>query len=146
MEKGSKADNTKTVTMPAVEPRKFYRQYIELLQPILKLRKREADVFAELLYHNYLRRDIKNPADRFKLVFDISTRNQISERLGISNAVIQQALGGLRKKNVIRGITLRETFTVEPKYGTFTLSFKFIVDDQLGIVNTEEEVEDGSSK
>ena len=123
----------KTVTMPAVEPRKFYRQYIEILQPILKLRKREADVFAELLYHNYLKRDVKNSEDRFKLVFDISTRNKISEKLNISNAVIQQALGGLRKKNVIKGITLRETFAVEPSNGVFNLNFKFVVQDKAGL-------------
>tara|TARA_B100001939_G_scaffold333596_2_gene333715 strand:- start:60 stop:476 length:417 start_codon:yes stop_codon:yes gene_type:complete len=121
----------KTITMPEVEPRKFYRQYIEILQPILKLRKREADVFAELLYHNYLKRDIKDAEDRFKLVFDISTRNKISDRLNISNAVIQQALGGLRKKNVIKGITLRETFAVEPEDGVFNLHFKFVVKDNL---------------
>ena len=119
--------------MPAVEPRKFYRQYIEILQPILKLRKREADVFAELLYHNYLKRDVKNSEDRFKLVFDISTRNKISEKLNISNAVIQQALGGLRKKNVIKGITLRETFAVEPSNGVFNLNFKFVVQDKAGL-------------
>ena len=121
----------KTVTMPAVAPRKFYRQYIEILQPMLKLRKREADVFAELLYHNYLKRDIKDAEDRFKLVFDISTRNKISEKLDISNAVIQQALGGLRKKNVIKGITIRETFAVEPENGVFSLHFKFVVKDNL---------------
>lgn len=130
----------KTIVMPAVEPRKFYRQYIELLQPMLKLRKREADVFAELLYHNYLKRDIQNPEDRFKLVFDISTRNKIGEALGVkdkqgnlieplSNAVIQQALGGLRKKNCIKGITIRDTFTIEPKEGVFELTFKFVVNE-----------------
>jgi hypothetical protein len=127
----------KTIVMPAVEPRKFYRQYIELLQPMLRLRKREADVFAELLYHNYLRRNIPNPKDRARLVFDISTRNEIGEALGtkaddgtitpLSNAVIQQALGGLRKKNVITGIKLRDTFTVEPVDGVFSLTFKFVV-------------------
>jgi len=131
----------KTIVMPAVEPRKFYRQYIELLQPLLQLRKREADVFAELLYHNYLKRDIKNPEDRFKLVFDISTRNKIGEALGqrdkktgeliepLSNAVIQQALGGLRKKNCIKGITIRDTFTIEPEEGVFNLTFKFVVNE-----------------
>tara|TARA_B110000259_G_C14028685_1_gene405759 strand:+ start:759 stop:1160 length:402 start_codon:yes stop_codon:yes gene_type:complete len=129
----------KTITMPAVAPRKFYRQFIELLQPILGLRKREADVFAELLYHNYLRRDIKNEEDRFRLVFDISTREKIGEALGqknekgelvqpLSNAVIQQALGGLRKKNLVSGIKIRNAYTIEPSSGVFALTFKFVVD------------------
>ena len=130
----------KTITMPAVAPRKFYRQFIELLQPILGLRKREADVFAELLYHNYLRRDIKNEDDRFRLVFDISTREKIGEALGqknekgelvqpLSNAVIQQALGGLRKKNLVSGIKIRNAYTIEPSSGVFALTFKFVVSD-----------------
>lgn len=130
----------KTITMPAVAPRKFYRQFIELLQPILGLRKREADVFAELLYHNYLRRDIKNEEDRFRLVFDISTREKIGEALGqknergeliqpLSNAVIQQALGGLRKKNLVSGIKIRNAYTIEPSSGVFALTFKFVVKD-----------------
>ena len=130
----------KTITMPAVAPRKFYRQFIELLQPILGLRKREADVFAELLYHNYLRRNIENEDDRFKLVFDISTREKIGRTLGkrnekgeliqpLSNAVIQQALGGLRKKNLISGIKIRKAYTIEPSSGVFALTFKFVVND-----------------
>lgn len=130
----------KTITMPAVAPRKFYRQFIELLQPILGLRKREADVFAELLYHNYLRRDIKNEEDRFRLVFDISTREKIGIALGqkddkgdlvqpLSNAVIQQALGGLRKKNLVSGIKIRNAYTIEPSSGVFALTFKFVVND-----------------
>ena len=130
----------KTIVMPATDAKKFYRQYIELLQPMLKLRKREADVFAELLYHNYLRRDITKKEDRFRLVFDISTRNQIGESLGkrdnegnliepLSNAVIQQALGGLRKKNCIKGIEIRDFFTIMPKEGVFELTFKFVVNE-----------------
>jgi hypothetical protein len=132
----------KTITMPAVAPRKFYRQFIELLQPILGLRKREADVFAELLYHNYLKRNIEDADDRFRLVFDISTREKIGVALGqkdektgeliqpLSNAVIQQALGGLRKKNLISGIKIRNAYTIEPSSGVFALTFKFVVNDK----------------
>ena len=125
--KGSKME--KTITMPKVSARKFYRQYIELLQPILKLRSREADVFSELLYHNYTKRSITDDKDRFRLVFDISTREQIQEHLQVSNPVIQQALAGLRRKNVIKGTKLREAFTIEPEEGVFELTFKFVIDE-----------------
>ena len=123
----------KVVTLKSTRPRKFFRQYIELLQPMLKLRQREADVFAELLYHNYLKRDIKDTADRFKLVFDISTREKMQDYLKISNSVIQQALGGLRKKGVIKGITLRESFIIVPQDGVFSLTFKFVVEEDESI-------------
>jgi hypothetical protein len=108
---------------------------------MLKLRKREADVLAELLYHNYLKRDITNEEDRAELVFHISTRRKISNYLGerdretgevikpLSNPVIQQALGGLRKKGLITGIKLRNFVLVEPEDGVFSLTFKFVVQE-----------------
>ena len=47
----------------------------------------------------------------------------------LSNAVIQQALGGLRKKNLISGIKIRKAYTIEPSSGVFALTFKFVVND-----------------
>tara|TARA_R110002012_G_scaffold59679_10_gene156338 strand:+ start:416 stop:883 length:468 start_codon:yes stop_codon:yes gene_type:complete len=130
---GELKKNEKEYTLPAVEMRNFYSHYLKMLQPILQLRKREADVFAELLYHNFLRRNISNKEDRAILVFNTATRKKIQEKLGISNAVIQQALGGLRKKNAIIGINLRESFTVEPKDGVFKLTFNFKVQKDIDL-------------
>lgn len=118
----------KTVTLPSTDARTFYRRYLELLQPMLRLRKREADVLAELLYHNYMKREITNEDDRAELVFHISTRKKIGEYLKISNPVIQQALGGLRKKKLIKGIKFRNFVVVEPEDGVFSLTFKFVVE------------------
>jgi hypothetical protein len=138
IDSGVKRVSEKTVTLPSTDARTFYRRYLELLQPMLKLRKREADVLAELLYHNYLKRDIANEEDRAELVFHISTRRKISKYLGkrdkegnviepLSNPVIQQALGGLRKKGLISGIKFRNFVLVEPEDGVFSLTFRFVV-------------------
>lgn len=122
------AAGNKNITMPKVNARKFYRQCVEILQPILKLRNREADVFSELLYYNYTKRDIKDPEDRAALVFGTATRKKIQEDLDISNPVIQQALGGLRKKGVIKGVNIRPFFAIEPVEGVFALTFNFVVE------------------
>ena len=119
----------KNITMPAVNARKFYRQCLELLQPVLRLRKREADVLGELLYHNYLKRDIKNDGDRAELVFSTATRRKIQEKLEISSPVVQQALGGLRKKGIIKGIYIRDFIIMEPEDGVFSLTFNFVVNN-----------------
>jgi hypothetical protein len=130
----------KTVVMPSTNARTFYRRYLALLQPMIKLRKREADVLAELMYFNYMKRDVVNDTDRFTLIFDISTRRKIGDYLGehdkntgelikpLSNPVIQQALTGLRKKGLISGIRLKNFFLIEPQEGEFSLTFKFIVE------------------
>lgn len=122
------ATGSKSITMPIADARKFYRQCIELMQPILKLRKREADVLAELLYFNYMKRDIANPTDRATLVFGTGTRKLIQERLKISNPVIQQALGGLRRKKMVSGINIRPFLMIEPNEGVFSLTFNFVVE------------------
>jgi hypothetical protein len=129
VDSGVQKVSKKTVTLPSTDARTFYRRYLELLQPMLRLRKREADVLAELLYHNYLKRDITNEDDRAELVFHISTRRKIQEYLKISNPVIQQALGGLRKKELIKGIKFRNFVVVEPEDGVFSLTFKFVVQE-----------------
>jgi len=119
--------SSKTVTLPGTDARTFYRRYLELLQPMLRLRKREADVLAELLYHNYLKKEITDEDDRAELVFHVSTRKKIQEYLKVSSPVIQQALGGLRKKELIAGIKLRNFILVEPQDGVFSLTFNFVV-------------------
>ena len=45
----------------------------------------------------------------------------------LSNPVIQQALGGLRKKGLISGIKFRNFVLVEPEDGVFSLTFRFVV-------------------
>lgn len=116
----------------------FYKKYIELIQCTMdkknKLSKRELDILTELVHHSYLKRDIENLKDRFTLVFNISTRREIQYTLGkrsdktgvvkpISNAIIQQALGGLRKKGYIKGINLPSVLLIEPTDNKFKLGF-----------------------
>tara|TARA_R110000796_G_scaffold2953_1_gene11310 strand:- start:11336 stop:11710 length:375 start_codon:yes stop_codon:yes gene_type:complete len=110
----------------ALKEREFFRAYIEMLKPFLKkIRDREADVFAELIYWNYKKRDIKNKNDRFKLIMDADCRKQIEEKIGISTAIFRNALSGLRQRGLLLDDnTINDVYLVTPEKKV-TLSFIF---------------------
>lgn len=91
----------KEITLGFTTEQKLFRAYVELLQPIFKLRNREADVFAQLLYFNYLKRDIKNINDRFELILSPKNKKQILENLNIGDNILQNMLSNLRKKGLL---------------------------------------------
>lgn len=88
------------ISIPIKGEQKLYRAYVELLQPLLKIRKREADVFAYLLYLNDEKRSLPEN-DRFDLIFSTKYRNKIIEELDIPKSVLQNCFSELRKKKLI---------------------------------------------
>jgi len=106
--------------------KKFFRQYVEILQPFIKLRANEADVLAGLLYHSYLRKDIGNLIDRFKLVFDYDTRLKIQEELNMSTPVFRNCLSRLRKKKIIgEHNVIPPYYLVNPTEENFSIKYTF---------------------
>lgn len=105
----------------------FFRKYVELIKPFLRgISGREADVFSSLLYHNYLKRDIINKVDRFKIIFDMDTRKTIEKDLGISTATFRNALSGLRQKKLIKlDGTIHDTYLIIPTDEEIALKFNF---------------------
>ena len=80
--------------------RKFYRQYVALLNPMFTLRSKVLDVLAELLYFNNKLKDI--PAEhRWKIIMDHDTKNEIKNNLGISAGSLDNTLSELRKKGIL---------------------------------------------
>lgn len=106
---------------------KLFRGYVELLQPMFKLRSREADVFAKLLQLNYDKRDIKNLEDRFSLILSTKMRKQILEDLKIKDNVLQNTLSILRKKNMIVDNKVSAKFHIYPLNSSFDIVFKLKV-------------------
>jgi len=106
--------------------REFFRAYVEMLKPFLKkIRDREADVFAELIYWNHKKREIKNKNDRFKLIMDPDCRRLIEDKLNISTAIFRNALTGLRSRGLLLDDnTISDVYLVSPE-SKVTLSFIF---------------------
>jgi len=113
------------LTIP-VGKRKFFRAFVEILQPFIKVRNREGEVFAELLYQCYLRRAMADKKDMFKLVFDYDTREQIQEHLGISSAVLRNTLSALRKKRLIIDNTIPKHYLMDLEEEV-NLTFRFLI-------------------
>lgn len=107
--------------------RKFFRQALEILKPIPPisyLTKGKLDFVAELLYLNYEYRSIEKTL-RDKILFEYSTKHDIRERLGVSEAVFNNMLHSLRKIGIIVGNSLATDFGINPDNNSITFSFKF---------------------
>jgi DNA-binding MarR family transcriptional regulator len=109
----------------ATTENKFFRQYLELINPLLKLRGKELDVLAELMYYNYKFKDIPDE-HRWKLIFDYDTKTKIRTKLDLSDASMNNNLSALRKKGIIKLNKVRDVFLVYPS-SNFSLNFKFNV-------------------
>lgn len=84
-------------------PEKYFHQLIEILRvfaPFNRLRKRQREVFAEILYYNHKfsgeDQEVTN-----RLVFDFKTREEISEKLKISKANLYNIYKELRQVGLL---------------------------------------------
>ncbi len=83
--------------------RKFYRQFLELIKslpPINKLRPKEMDVLANIMYENGQMGDM-NDDDKYTIIFSTKKRKLIRELIGISEDSYNNNLSILRKHGLI---------------------------------------------
>jgi len=113
------------ITFNFTTEQKMFKGFVTTMQPVLNLRDREADVFAQLLYYNYLKRDIKNLKDRFELVFSSKTKKLIMQNLDIKDSILQNTLSILRKKNLIINNEIPLKYHIYLTDGKIELTFKF---------------------
>ena len=117
------------------DERRFFRAFVELIRPFLrKVRTREADVLAELLYHNYRKQEsVRNKQDRFKLILDHDNRREMEDYLGISEAVFRNALSGLRQRGILLDDnTISDAYLITKlpeEEEMFTLKFNFLIEN-----------------
>ena len=105
--------------------REIFRSYVELIKPFLNgLRARECDVFAEILYRYYLKRDIPNLRDRMALVLNSDSRDEMVDQLGMSHPILRNAISSLRKKHILKeGNVIPEVYLLDLSKGQLDLSF-----------------------
>ena len=119
--------NRRIVTIPCSKIN-FYRYYVELLNPIVKLRKRELDVWAQLLLYNNEYRQLKEEI-RFKIVFDYETKAKIAKDLKISMDVLNNNLSELRKKKIVVDNKIPKGYQVYLENNEYNLTFNFKAKD-----------------
>lgn len=108
----------------------FFRAYIEILRPFLnKLTNKEADILAEIVHQNYIKRDIKDKSDRFKLILDSDNRRLIEDKLGITSHTFRNALTSFKAKRLSNESNeIKDICLVIPDKN-FKLVFNFIIED-----------------
>jgi hypothetical protein len=114
---------------------KFFRQYLELINPMIKLRGRELDVMAELLYHNNQLKSIPHK-QRWQLILNYETKTEIRSKLKLSDASLNNNLSALRKKGILSDSGIVKNFLIYP-VDNCKLSFKFDIKDES---NAEENI------
>jgi hypothetical protein len=117
------------ITFNFTTEQKMFKAFVTTMQPVLNLRDREADVFAQLLYYNFLKKDIKNLKDRFELVFSTKTKKLIMQNLNIKDSILQNTLSILRKKNLIINNEIPLKFHIYPTDNKIELTFNFKLKD-----------------
>lgn len=95
-------------------PEKYFHQLIEILRvfsPFNKLRKRQREVFAEILYYNH-KFSGKEEEVTNRLVFDFRTREEIAKKLKISKANLYNIYKELRQV----GLLVKDKDEINPKF------------------------------
>lgn len=98
----------------STNPEKYFHQLIEILRvfaPFNSLRKRQREVFAEILYYNHKFSGNDEEVTN-RLVFDFKTREEISEKLKISKANLYNIYKELRQA----GLLLKDKDEINPKF------------------------------
>lgn len=109
-------------------PEKYFHQLVEIFKvfaPFNRLRKRQREVFAEILYYNHkFSGDDETITNR--LVFDFKTREEISIKLGISKANLYNIYKELRQEGLLLKDKDEINPTVKYKYMQYPkIEFKF---------------------
>jgi len=108
----------------------FFRKYVEIIKPILRIgSRRQLDILALLLFYNDQKKNIIDIKDRCKLIFDYDTRILIQDELKISDAILNNGLVALRKKGLIKGNNLLEKGILVYPEREFEISFKFTINE-----------------
>lgn len=80
----------------------FFRMWLIILQPFLKLRNKEIELLAKLLYHRYLiSLEVKNKEMLDELLFSNKVKKQIMKELNLPEHGYNNLLSSLRKKKII---------------------------------------------
>ena len=111
----------------------FFKMWLMILQPFLKLRNKELDVVAKLLYHRYLiSLEVKNKEMLDDLLFSTKMKKQIILELGIPEYAYNNLLTPLRKKGIIIDNSINKQIipVIKEPFSNFKLVYNFdIVED-----------------
>lgn len=112
---------------------KFFRLWVEFLEPLHHLTEREIDIITAFLRKRYeLSKDILDPVKLDKYLMSEDTKAEIRDECGVSPAHFQVIMGKLRKSGIIVNGNIHPKFIPNIK-GTkdFQLLLYFKIEDEV---------------
>lgn len=102
-------NNNINVQVLKLSQENFFKMWVLLIQPFLKLNKGEANILSKLLYHRYLiSKEVKNKEIIDDLLFSVKIKKKIIAELGKSEVDYNNRIVALRKKKAIIGRTINK--------------------------------------
>ena len=111
---------------------RFFRYWVEFLEPLHHLTEREIDVITCFLKKRYeLSKDILDPVKLDKYLMNEETKAEIRDECGVSPAHFQVIMGKLRKRGIIKDGNIRPKFipNIKEDNGVFQLLLYFQIGD-----------------
>lgn len=109
-----------------VDERQFFKVWLTLMQPFLKLRDQEIKVLAALLYYRHnIQEEVKNKAIIDELLFNTKTRRRIKDELELESYSFNNILSSLRKRKLILNNSLNSKIipNIETGFDNFKLVY-----------------------
>ena len=119
-----------------VTEEQFFKMWINMLRPFLKLRQQEVDLIAKLLYHRYIISESvadKSMVDFF--LFSSENRKKMREELKYESYTFNNNLTILRRKKLVIGKSLNKRIipSIEKPFDVFKFTY------MINIIRKEKE-------
>lgn len=102
-----------------IEEENFFKLWLTLIQPYLKLRNKEADVLAKFIEYRFeISKRVKDEEEINFILFSTKIRNQIVDELDISNPALNNMISALRKKKYIIKNSINKKLIPNIEYDT----------------------------
>lgn len=114
--------------------KRFFRYWVEFLEPLHKLTDREIDVITAFLLKRYeLSKDILDPIKLDKYLMNEDTKAEIRDECGVSPAHFQVIMGKLRKSGIIVNGNIHPKFipNIKNDNSPFQLLLLFQIKDEI---------------
>lgn len=116
----------KTITFKEDE-KTIIKSYLEFTKPIHKLSPKEIDLLTEIVFKYHNEKDnFKRESDLWKKVFDYDSKMEYKESLDIQDPSMQNLLSSLRRKKVLDGNKVKESYIPKLDNKEFFLVYRWI--------------------
>lgn len=118
-----------------VDVEKFFIMWLTILQPFLKLRNKELELLARLLYHRYLiSLEVKNKEMLDELLFSTKMKKKILEELNMKECDYNNLLSSIRKKKIVIGKAINKSIipVINEPFDNYKLVYNFDIVKENG--------------